>query len=93
MTVSIRHLGGVVPLKIMHMSLSADVSKVGKILPVKGKFFSGCKKIQFFAYLLFLKFQILSNISKPHAIFGKMGGCFRQNGCMQFGACPYLGVG
>ena len=42
--------------------------------------------------LIFLKFEILSDISRSHAIFGVIFGkkrwYFRQNGNMQLGACP-----
>ena len=71
--------------------VSTFLFKIGKIFPVKGNFFSGPKKISNFS-LLFFKFQILSDISWSHtifgAVFGKIGGYFRQSGCMQLRACP-----
>ena len=71
--------------------LSTFVSKVGKILTVKGIFYSGPKLFLNFSLTIF-KFEILSDITWSHAIFGtifgKIGACFRQNGCMQLGGCP-----
>ena len=67
--------------------VSAFLAKVGKILPVKGNFFSGPKTFSNYSLTIF---QIW-NFARYYLVtcdFGQNVWFFRQNGCMQLGVWP-----